>query len=68
MKALSGPFAEMSFLPTGGVGFGNAREYIDLPNVFAVGGSFPVPSQAQRQGDWKAVADACAQARQVVQG
>ncbi|WP_390134661.1 bifunctional 4-hydroxy-2-oxoglutarate aldolase/2-dehydro-3-deoxy-phosphogluconate aldolase [Bifidobacterium apicola] len=68
LKALSGPFAEMSFLPTGGVGFGNAREYIDLPNVFAVGGSFPVPSQAQRQGDWKAVADACAQARQVVQG
>lgn len=68
LKALSGPFAEMSFLPTGGVGLKNVRDYIDLPNVFAVGGSFPVPSEAQRQGDWKAVTDACVQARQLVQG
>lgn len=68
LKALSGPFAEMSFLPTGGVGLKNVREYIDLPNVFAVGGSFPVPSAAQRQGDWKAVTDACGQARKLVQG
>lgn len=67
LKALSGPFAEMSFLPTGGVGLKNVREYMALPNVFAVGGSFPVPYPAQRRGDWKAVTEACVQARQLVQ-
>lgn len=63
LKALSGPFAEMSFLPTGGVGLSNAADYMALGNVFAVGGSFPVPTQAQKQGDWQAVSEACCQAR-----
>ena len=63
LKALSGPFAEMGFLPTGGVGLNNAVDYMSLANVFAVGGSFPVPAQAQKRGDWQAVSDACRQAR-----
>ena len=63
LKALSGPFAEMGFLPTGGVGPGNAVDYMSLKNVFAVGGSFPVPARAQERGDWNAVSDACRQAR-----
>ena len=63
LKALAGPFAEMGFLPTGGVGLGNAVDYMSLANVFAVGGSFPVPAQAQEQGDWQMVSDACRQAR-----
>lgn len=59
LKALAGPFAEMSFLPTGGVNLKNAAQYLALPNVFAIGGSFPVPSEAQKSGDWAAVAQAC---------
>lgn len=66
LKALSGPFAEMSFLPTGGVGLGNAADYMALANVFAVGGSFPVPSKAQAAGEWQAIAQACRAARQLV--
>jgi 2-dehydro-3-deoxyphosphogluconate aldolase/(4S)-4-hydroxy-2-oxoglutarate aldolase len=45
LKALNGPFSEAEFLPTGGVSIENAKEYYDLKNVFAVGGSFPVPSK-----------------------
>ena len=59
LKALSGPFSEMSFLPTGGINLNNAAEYMALPNVFAVGGSFPVPYKAQSSADWAAIAQAC---------
>lgn len=66
LKALAGPFSEMSFLPTGGVSLKNAQEYIALKNVFAIGGSFPVPSAAQAAGDWDAIAQACRDSRAIV--
>lgn len=66
LKALSGPFADMKFLPTGGVSLQNVQSYMELGNVFAVGGSFPVPSVSQRNQDWGHIADVCAQARAVV--
>lgn len=67
LKALAGPFSEMSFLPTGGVSLGNARDYLGLKNVFAIGGSFPVPSKAQAAQDWAAIEQACADSRALVQ-
>ncbi|MCH9276076.1 bifunctional 4-hydroxy-2-oxoglutarate aldolase/2-dehydro-3-deoxy-phosphogluconate aldolase [Bifidobacterium amazonense] len=67
LKALAGPFAEMKFLPTGGVSLKNAADYIALKNVFAIGGSFPVPSAAQKAHDWDAVAQACKDARAIVE-
>ncbi|NMM93054.1 bifunctional 4-hydroxy-2-oxoglutarate aldolase/2-dehydro-3-deoxy-phosphogluconate aldolase [Bifidobacterium oedipodis] len=66
LKALNGPFAEMKFLPTGGVSLKNAPEYLALKNVFAIGGSFPVPSAAQKAGDWAAIEQACKDARELV--
>ncbi|MCI1902238.1 MAG: bifunctional 4-hydroxy-2-oxoglutarate aldolase/2-dehydro-3-deoxy-phosphogluconate aldolase [Bifidobacteriaceae bacterium] len=66
LKALSGPFAEMKFLPTGGVNLKNAAEYMIQKNVFAIGGSFPVPSDAQDSHDWDAIVTACKMARSVV--
>ena len=67
LKALAGPFAEMKFLPTGGVSLKNAAEYMALKNVFAIGGSFPVPSAAQAAGDWDAIAQACRDSRAIVE-
>ena len=40
MKALSGPFSDVKFIPTGGVGPENLHEYISAPFVHAVGGSW----------------------------
>lgn len=40
ISALSAPFPQMKFVPTGGVGEGNLKEYLSHPNVAAVGGSF----------------------------
>lgn len=40
MKALSAPFPQVRFIPTGGVDLSNLKEYLDFDNVYAVGGSF----------------------------
>lgn len=56
LKAWQGPFAEVRFCPTGGIHPGNAREFLALANVACVGGSWLVPDDAVRQGDWQRVA------------
>jgi 2-dehydro-3-deoxyphosphogluconate aldolase/(4S)-4-hydroxy-2-oxoglutarate aldolase len=52
LKAWSGPFFDVKFCPTGGVTPGNALEFLSLPNVACVGGSWLVPADALAQGDW----------------
>jgi 2-dehydro-3-deoxyphosphogluconate aldolase / (4S)-4-hydroxy-2-oxoglutarate aldolase len=44
IKALGGPFPQVSFCPTGGVNAKNLGSYLSLPNVVAAGGSWMVPS------------------------
>ena len=55
LKAWSGPFFDVKFCPTGGVSLQNAREFLALPNVVCVGGSWLVPAYAVAKGDWAAV-------------
>ena len=52
LKAWAGPFFDVKFCPTGGVTPGNAAEFLRLPNVACVGGSWLVPADALAQGDW----------------
>ena len=40
MKALSAPFPQIRFIPTGGVDLTNLKEYLDFDKTYAVGGSF----------------------------
>lgn len=40
LKALSGPFPQVRFIPTGGVDLTNLREFLEFDKIFAVGGSF----------------------------
>ncbi len=64
LKAWAGPFFDVKFCPTGGVTPGNAGEFLALPNVACVGGSWLVPADALAQGDWariEALARAAAQ-------
>ena len=44
IKALGGPFPQVSFCPTGGVSAKNLQTYLSLPNVICAGGSWMVPS------------------------
>jgi 2-dehydro-3-deoxyphosphogluconate aldolase/(4S)-4-hydroxy-2-oxoglutarate aldolase len=52
LKAWSGPFFDVRFCPTGGVTLANAPDFLALPNVVCVGGSWLVPTDALAQGDW----------------
>ena len=61
LKALAGPFGAMKFVPTGGVGLGNLTDYLDLPNVAAVGGSFVPPSKLVKAKDWDGITKLCQQ-------
>lgn len=55
LKAWQGPFGEVRFCPTGGIHAGNALEFLALPNVACVGGSWLVPQDALEQGDWASI-------------
>ncbi|GGQ44472.1 2-dehydro-3-deoxyphosphogluconate aldolase/(4S)-4-hydroxy-2-oxoglutarate aldolase [Actinomadura coerulea] len=55
LKALGGPLPQIRFCPTGGIGLGNAAEYLALGNVGCVGGSWLTPADAVREGDWDRV-------------
>ncbi len=46
LKALSGPFSEVKFCPTGGINQNNFQQYLDLSNVSCVGGSWIIPKDA----------------------
>jgi len=52
LKAFSGPFHDVRFCPTGGVSPANARDYLALPNVVCVGGSWLTPAESVRDADW----------------
>ncbi|RDZ26670.1 bifunctional 4-hydroxy-2-oxoglutarate aldolase/2-dehydro-3-deoxy-phosphogluconate aldolase [Lysobacter silvisoli] len=52
LRSIGGPLPELRFCATGGIGLGNARDYLALANVPCVGGSWVAPSAAARAGDW----------------
>jgi 2-dehydro-3-deoxyphosphogluconate aldolase/(4S)-4-hydroxy-2-oxoglutarate aldolase len=52
LKAWSGPFFDVRFCPTGGITLQNAPDFLALPNVVCVGGSWLVPQAALQQQDW----------------
>ena len=68
LRAWSGPFGDVKFCPTGGITLANALDFLALPNVVCVGGSWLTPAEAVAQGDWAQVtalaAQACELARQ----
>ena len=52
LKSLAGPLPQARFCPTGGIGPENAPEYLSLPNVGCVGGTWMLPADAIAARDW----------------
>jgi 2-dehydro-3-deoxyphosphogluconate aldolase / (4S)-4-hydroxy-2-oxoglutarate aldolase len=52
LSAWHGPFGDVKFCPTGGVNAENAMQFLALPNVVCVGGSWLTPKDAVAEGDW----------------
>lgn len=57
LKAISGPLPDISFCPTGGIGPSTFRDYLALPNVACVGGSWLAPAQAVESADWNRITE-----------
>jgi 2-dehydro-3-deoxyphosphogluconate aldolase/(4S)-4-hydroxy-2-oxoglutarate aldolase len=55
IAALAAPFGGVSFVPTGGVGPKNLHEYLAIPAVAAVGGSWMVSRDLVRSGDFAGI-------------
>jgi 2-dehydro-3-deoxyphosphogluconate aldolase/(4S)-4-hydroxy-2-oxoglutarate aldolase len=68
LKALHGPYSEVSFLPTGGVELANLASYLVLPYVAAVGGSWMVNEALLSAGRYAEVTVLCAEAVKAVRG
>lgn len=52
LKSLASPFQGVRFCPTGGISGANAKDYLGLPNVVCVGGSWPAPDTLVKAGKW----------------
>ena len=52
LKAMAGPFPQITFCPTGGITPANYRDYLALKNVACIGGSWVAPQAAMDQEDW----------------
>ncbi|MCA8899666.1 MAG: bifunctional 4-hydroxy-2-oxoglutarate aldolase/2-dehydro-3-deoxy-phosphogluconate aldolase [Hyphomonas sp.] len=55
LKALAGPLPHLKFMPTGGIGARDAADYLALPNVLAVGGSWIATAEDVLHGKWAEV-------------
>lgn len=55
LKSIYPPLSDIVFCPTGGINADNAQQYLDLPNVVCVGGSWLSPESLIRQQRWEDV-------------
>jgi 2-dehydro-3-deoxyphosphogluconate aldolase/(4S)-4-hydroxy-2-oxoglutarate aldolase len=62
LKAVAGPLPHVRFCPTGGIRPETAPDYLALPNVGCVGGSWLTPADAVASGDWDRISALAAEA------
>ena len=65
IKALSGPFTQLKFIPTGGVDLKNLADYI-IPQVFAIGGGWLADRKAINAGDFEGITRICSDSVELV--
>ncbi|MDR0496347.1 MAG: bifunctional 4-hydroxy-2-oxoglutarate aldolase/2-dehydro-3-deoxy-phosphogluconate aldolase [Treponema sp.] len=67
IKALSGPFPHLKFVPTGGIDMKNLAEFI-IPQVFAIGGGWLCDRNAINAGKYDEITRTCAHSLEVLHG
>ncbi len=66
LKAMYGPYPDINFIPTGGISLVNMKEYLALPNVLGIGGSFLAPKQLIKEKKFSEITAACKNALDVM--
>jgi 2-dehydro-3-deoxyphosphogluconate aldolase/(4S)-4-hydroxy-2-oxoglutarate aldolase len=68
LKALAGPFPQVRFCPTGGIGEETLADWLELANVASVGGSWLAPAADIRSGSWPAIEARARRAVEIARG
>ena len=66
LGALSSPLPQIAFCPTGGISAANARDYLALPNVLCVGGSWLAPATRIAEEDWAGITQIATEAAALI--
>ena len=67
LKSLHGPFGDVKFCATGGIGVDNVMSYLSLANVLSVGGSWITPSKLIKEKRWSEIERLASQASSLTQ-
>lgn len=67
LAAIGAPIPQVQFCPTGGISLASAPEYLKLPNVSCVGGSWLTPGDAIENGNWQLITELAQQAAALVE-
>lgn len=62
IKSLSAPFPNARFCPTGGINLTNINRYLALPSILCAGGSWILPAEDIKSGNWPAIEKLCSDA------
>ncbi len=62
LKGIGAPIPQVKFCPTGGISLKNANDYLKLPNVLCVGGSWVAPVDRMAADDWDAITELASEA------
>ncbi|MBV1909277.1 MAG: bifunctional 4-hydroxy-2-oxoglutarate aldolase/2-dehydro-3-deoxy-phosphogluconate aldolase [Kangiellaceae bacterium] len=65
LKSIGGPLPQATFCPTGGINLANANDYLSLPNVACVGGTWMLDKQLIADGNWEEITKLAYQASQL---
>lgn len=68
LKGFSGPLPQMNYCPTGGISLSNAPDYLSLPNVMCVGGSWVVDKKLMAAGKWDEIESLASDASKLSRG
>ena len=65
LRSLKGPFYDVNFIPTGGITSENAKEYLALSNVIAVGGTWIAGEDAVKNKQWQLITQEAEKIREI---
>lgn len=66
LKAISAPYGNIRFMPTGGISLDNLDSYLSFGKIIACGGSFMVTGDLVKNGDFSAITDISKKAAEIV--
>ena len=68
IKALSAPFGQIRWMPTGGISVKNIKSYLAFPKIIACGGSYMVADKEINAKDWDKITEICKDTIELIHG